>query len=508
MEGWLLLLGLVNVCVCACALDTHTTVSREGAVLQLNKGNFHKALKEHSQLLVHFYRPMSADVHQVSEAFAEAAALNPDSEVCFATVDTEKEKDLAKDMNATEPPFMRLYLSGDRLTPVPCPNPKSSSSILTWLQRRAGSPADLVTDDIQPEHLLVLGLFKEQNEAYVQVFYEAAVELPDLPFALSHSDDVIRKYGLGEDVVLVLKQSKLMQAYRMSSATTKEELLLFITVFQMDPVTEYSGQTASQILSSPIPNHALLFIRKTAPDFESIYAAFNRTAAAFRLKLLFVLVDVDETRNGRLLEYFRVRDFEAPLVRVVNLTDHVTYHLPSLTLDVDTISSFCQDYLDGNAAPKMQSEPVPEDWEQRPVKQLVGSTLEKVAFHPNKTVFVLFYLPYSPQSRAVFPLWEELAEAFREQSDVIIARIDASANDIHMSMQRQYPSFCLFPALYAERVIVYSGDHNTKDMVKFVHKEMKKAKKDRVVEDEDRRKYRETLREEEANKFKQNKEEL
>lgn len=61
-------------------------------------------------------------------------------------------------------------------------------------------------------------------------------------------------------------------------------------------------------------------------------------------------------------------------------------------------------------------------------------------------------LPYSQESRALFPLWEELAEALKEREDVVIARIDASANDINMSMQGPYPSLCLFPALYAERV--------------------------------------------------------
>lgn len=61
-------------------------------------------------------------------------------------------------------------------------------------------------------------------------------------------------------------------------------------------------------------------------------------------------------------------------------------------------------------------------------------------------------LPYSQESRALFPLWEELAEALQEREDVVVARIDASANDINMSMQGSYPSLCLFPALYAERV--------------------------------------------------------
>ena len=66
-------------------------------------------------------------------------------------------------------------------------------------------------------------------------------------------------------------------------------------------------------------------------------------------------------------------------------------------------------------------------------------------------------LPYSQDSKDLFPLWEELAEALKEREDVVVACIDASANDINMSMQGRYPSLGLFPALYAERVWSFSG---------------------------------------------------
>lgn len=68
-------------------------------------------------------------------------------------------------------------------------------------------------------------------------------------------------------------------------------------------------------------------------------------------------------------------------------------------------------------------------------------------------VFCVSDLPYSQKSRDLFPLWEELAEAFKERQEVVVARMDASANDINMSMQGGYPSLCLFPALYSERVM-------------------------------------------------------
>ncbi|KAM4585246.1 protein disulfide-isomerase [Odontesthes bonariensis] len=487
------------------------TLPEEDGVLQLKRGNFNRALRKHEQLLVHFFTPLTAEGHRVSAAFEGAAAELQGSEVKLAVLDVTKEKDLAKELNVTSQPTIRLYLSGDKFNPLPCPVPQSSASILTWLKRREGSAADLITDFSQSEaseELTVVGFFKELNHEHVQVFYAAAVDLPDIRFVVTLNDEVINKYGFTHDVVLLLRESKLIQAYEFMPQTSKEELITFISVYQMDPVTEYTGQTATQILSSPVLNHALLFVNKSSADFQEIFSAFDMAAKAFRMKILSVLVNVDEPRNGRLLEYFRVRDFEAPLIRMVNLTDHVTYHLPSDTLNVETIKQFHRSYLEGKAKPKMQSEPIAEGWDQQPVKELVAMNLEKVAFNPNKTVFVLFYLPYSQKSHAVFPLWEELAKALEEREDVVIARIDASANDIDMSMQEAYPSLCLFPALHAERMMVYTGKRKLKDLIKFVDKEMEKAKTERVKEDEDRRKYIEALKAEEANNPQKDKDEL
>uniref|UniRef100_A0A3B3IGK5 Zgc:136472 n=1 Tax=Oryzias latipes TaxID=8090 RepID=A0A3B3IGK5_ORYLA len=468
----LLILGAMAFCLCVhvCS-DTQsgpqgdTTLPEEDGVLQLKQEHFKRALRKYKQLLVHFS-------HRVTAAFKDAAEALMGSEVKLGVVDVTQEKDLVKELNGTSYPMVRLYISGDIHNPVPCPDPQSSASILTWLRRRSGSAADLITDLIQfgaSEELMVVGFFKELTHAYVQVFHAAAVDLPDITFALTQNEEVSRKYRLSQDVVLLLKKLERFMVQLM--------ILLFNTI--KGPSSPLL-QTASQILNSPVLNHALLFVNKSSADFEEISSAFSSAAEKFRMKILFVLVNVAESRNGRLMEYFRVRDFEAPLIRLVNLTDHVTYHLPSDTLNVEVIQEFCQSYLDGKAKPKMQSEPIPEGWDQKPVKELVGMNLEQVAFNPDKTVFVLFYLPYSKASLTLFPLWEELAEAFREREDVVFARIDASANDINLSTQGAYPSLCLFPALYTERMVIYRGKRKLKDLVRFVDKEMEKAKKYRV----------------------------
>ncbi|XP_031667095.1 protein disulfide-isomerase isoform X3 [Oncorhynchus kisutch] len=510
---------LLLLCVIFCCLsvsvagDSSTSLPEENGVLLLKKDNFNRALKQNKQLLVHFFAPLSGDSQRLALAFRGAAEQLIGSEVKLGVVDVSKETNLTKELNATTPPPLRLYLSGDRHNPVPCPVFQSSASIVTWLKRRAGPSADIITDLNQSdrlvasEELVVLGLFKDVERGRVEVFYAAAVDLPDLPFSVTRDQDIFRKYDITQDSVLLVRQSTPVQVLKVTSQMTKEDLISFITVHQLELVTEYNGQTASRILSSPVLNHAILFVNKTDERFQTVYSDFQAAAAPYRGKVLFVMVDVDEPRNGRMLEYFRVRESEAPMVRLVNLTSHVTYHLPSDTLDTPTIIAFCKTYLDGTAQPKMQSEALPADWDQKPVIQLVGENLERLAFNPDKTAFIMFYLPYSEESRSLFPLWEELALHFLDREEVVIARIDASANDFNLSMRERYPALRLFPALHAERVVAYSGQRNLKDLVQFLEKEMERAKMDRAQEEEDRRKYIETQKAIEAKEAKEAKEE-
>lgn len=65
--------------------------------------------------------PLSGRGHQVSAAFEGAAAELQGTEVTPAVVDTTKEKDLAKELNVTGWSEIRLYVAGDKHSPVVCP---------------------------------------------------------------------------------------------------------------------------------------------------------------------------------------------------------------------------------------------------------------------------------------------------------------------------------------------------------------------------------------------------
>lgn len=140
-----LLLLLLGFCPSVCSHDGRSGTGTHG-VLQLDRGTFDEALRDHQQLLVHFCElpppgpegggvdgggdgcvslcadaPLSGQGHQVSAAFEGAASELQGSEVKPAVVDVAKDKELAKELNVTGLSEIRLYVSGDKRRPLLCP---------------------------------------------------------------------------------------------------------------------------------------------------------------------------------------------------------------------------------------------------------------------------------------------------------------------------------------------------------------------------------------------------
>lgn len=69
----------------------------------------------------------------------------------------------------------------------------------------------------------------------------------------------------------------------------------------------------------------------------------------FPFQIMFILVDTNETRNGRVFEYFRITEVDVPAVRILNLTSDAKYKMPADEVTVENLRSFCHSYLDGKA---------------------------------------------------------------------------------------------------------------------------------------------------------------
>ncbi|OCT61618.1 hypothetical protein XELAEV_18047646mg [Xenopus laevis] len=456
-------------------------IKEENDVLVLTGSNFARALEENKYLLVKFYIALSDPSQTIQEEFSVAAGImkKDSSEINFGQVDITQEKQLRKEFKIKEFPTIKLFADGDRENPTNCKGVRTASAFVTWLNRRI-RPSSLYinsTDQyeafVQSDKVTVVGFFKEPDSKK-EHFFEAAKDIPDFPFGLVSNDDIFEHVGITSNMIAVYKKDNpanyLIPEEEIES---KLDLVRLIRTYFMDVVTEYNLETQVTIFDVPVDSHILLFTSKSSQLFGAIYENFESAALEFRGKLVFILVDTDEPRSGRIFEYFRITEVDTPAVRILNLTTDVKYRMPADEVSFENLRHFCRSYLDGKAKPKRDSEEIPKDWDKNPVKLLVGKNFNRVAFNKTTNTFIMFYAPWSQECKALFPIWEELGMTYENHKNVTIAKIDCTANDIKLMVLDRYPYFRFFPAGSSTQSTRYTGERTLSAFIEYLEHEMK-----------------------------------
>ncbi|XP_064376376.1 protein disulfide-isomerase-like protein of the testis isoform X3 [Dromaius novaehollandiae] len=427
-------------------------IKKENDVLLLKKNNFDQALKETKYLLVEFYVSLSQNL---SKEFAEAARqLEKEApRIQFGKIDVTDQHDLRKEFNIQQFPTVKFFVDGSRKDPIDCKGVREASAFITWVKRRTGPSTVLINSTAQAEAMInaedlaVIGFFKELHNDSVDVFCETARDVPEMPFGMTTSEEVCANYGIQKSTLVVFKKGKPVHNEVLEDGSqNKLDLTGLIKTFTLDLVTEYNLETSVKIFDVPVESHILLFTPKSSQTFNATYENYKSAAAEFRGKIMFVLVDTNETRNGRVFEYFRITQADVPAVRILNLTRDAKYKMPADEVTVENLRHFCQSYLDGKAKLHLSSEEIPEDWDKMPVKVLVGKNFNRIVFNETMTVFVMFYAPWSYDCTELLPIWDKLGEEYESRKDITIAKIDVTANDILSIVLDRYPFFRLFPA--------------------------------------------------------------
>ena len=60
----------------------------------------------------------------------------------------------------------------------------------------------------------------------------------------------------------------------------------------------------------------------------------------------------------------------------------------------------------------------------------MSSNFASVAMAEGKEVLVEFYAPWCGHCKKLAPIWDELGEHFKEDEDIVIAKIDMTGNEL------------------------------------------------------------------------------
>ncbi|NWY51986.1 PDIA2 isomerase, partial [Chionis minor] len=453
-------------------------LGEEDGVLVLHEHNFARALSEHQLLLVEFYAPWCGHCQRLAPAFAQAAAelRNESSPARLAKVDATAQTALANEFGITSYPTLKLFRDGNRTHPLAYTGRMDAKGIVLWMQRRASPSATLLQDAataatfVGSQDLVVVGFFKDLQSKAAQGFYEVANEVVDMPFGVAEAAEVFEAYGLSADTVCLFKkfdEGRTDFPVDPARGLDAAELTQLLRVHRLELVMEFTNETSDQIFGAKIPHHMLLFVNKSSSAQLALRDGFRAAAGTFRGKVLFVMVDV-AGYGADVLPFFGLTPADAPTLRLVKMENNRKYQMEQDVFSDTAIRTFVQAVLDGKVKPRLLSAEPPEDWDTRPVKVLVGKTFNQVAYDETKNVFVKFYAPWCSHCQAMAAAWEELGERYKDHEDIVIAELDATANELENITINGFPTLHYFPAGPGRKMVEYKSNRDVETFSKFL----------------------------------------
>jgi len=461
MKNQLLILALFATAVCF--------VSAEDAVLDLNASNFDEVVNANSLILVEFYAPWCGHCKKLAPEY-EKAAQELKGTIALAKVNADEEvnKPLASRFGIRGFPTLKVFRNG---VPTDYQGERTAQTIVSYMKKQSRPAVSALNTKaeldafVNEDKVVVIGVFAERSGSEYEAFKVVAESLRNnfLFGELVGNNDVAKEIGADSTPNVVL--FKKFDEGKNILGSDFSDLASFINKNSMPLIDEIGPENYKNYAESGLPL-AYLFVdvsNKDAPVNE-----LKEVAKATKGKINFVYID-----NGKYAKHAEKLGLSGKVVPSFVIEEpesgkHFVFD-ETTAVSSDAVSAFVNQYLEGKLQPTIKSEeiPVPND---APVTILVAKNFDQIVLDTTKDVLVEFYAPWCGHCKKLTPIYEQLGETYKSVDSVVIAKIDATANDVDGKYGiRGFPTIKLFPANNKATPIEYNGDRSHDDLAKFIN---------------------------------------
>jgi len=184
-----------------------------------------------------------------------------------------------------------------------------------------------------------------------------------------------------------------------------------------------------------------------------------------------MIAEVDCTLDQDLCQKYDVGGYPT-LMSFKNGVQHEEFYERELSTILGYIKKNGGKVDDDAAAPtgfSGKTEEAPEVYQDGTIFKVVGSNFEEIVMDESKHVLIKIYAPWCGHCKSMQPAYESLAAGLKGVEDVVIAEIDATANDLPSAYQvRGYPTIFWAGKGAKEEPLKYQGARTAEAWSKFI----------------------------------------
>ncbi|GMI83186.1 PDI-like 1-2, PROTEIN DISULFIDE ISOMERASE 6 [Hibiscus trionum] len=477
----------VALVVLACSL-TAISAEENGEskefVLTLDHSNFSDTVSNHDFIVVEFYAPWCGHCQSLAPEYEKAASIlsKHDPPITLAKVDANEEanRDLASQYEVSGFPTLKILRNGGKNVQE-YKGPREADGIVEFLKKQSGpasieiKSAEDASNFIGDKKIVIIGVFsKFSGEEFEN--YTALAEKLRSDYEFGHTLDA--KYlPRGESSVTgpVVRLFKPFDELFVDFKDFNGEALeKFIEASSIPLVTLFNSDPSNHPFVIKFYNNphdkVMLFANLSSEVVDSLQSKYREVAEHYKGQgISFLLGDLEASQAA--FQYFGVKESQVPLIIILN-NDGKKYL--KANVEADHLAPWLKDYKEGKVPPYVKSEPIPVE-NNEPVKVVVADTLEDMVFKSGKNVLLKFYAPWCGHCQKLAPILDEVAVHYEKDANVLIAKLDATANDI------EDPNFEVrgYPAVYFRsadgNITSYEGDRTKEDIIDFIEKNRDKT---------------------------------
>uniref|UniRef100_A0A8B9L557 Protein disulfide-isomerase A3 n=1 Tax=Astyanax mexicanus TaxID=7994 RepID=A0A8B9L557_ASTMX len=438
--------------VCVAAVCAAALLCVGGSeVLELGDADFQVGLEEHDTLLVEFFAPWCGHCQRLAPEY-EAAATRLKGTVSLAKVDCTVNSKTCETFVVNGYPTLKIFQNGEEASSYD--GPRTADGIVSYMKKQAGPSSVPLHSEAD------LDSFINTFDASVVAVLSLSIILLLMSVLLFRPPHLNSKF---EESVVKFTESVSTAALRTFIRDNIFGLCPHLTsenkevLWARDLLTAYYD--VDYVRNPKGTNYWRNRVMKVATQFQSRGLSF---AVADQVDFL----DELEEEFG-----LGLSGGELPVITIRTRAGQKYTMQEEFTRDGKSLEKFLEDYFAKRLKPYVKSEAAPES-NGGPVKVVVANTFEEIVNNPEKDVLVEFYAPWCGHCKNLEPKYTELGKKLSSDPNIVIAKMDATANDVPLDYDVQgFPTIYFAPAGQKDQPRRYEGGREVSDFISFLKKE-------------------------------------